>query len=254
MELHLIHALKREMDDTKWRQRTRDLEMLEVGTPVSIQNQSGNNPTKWDKTGVILENKPHSQVLIRVDGSRRVTTRNRRFIRQLDPRLRTPNSPRTVLRKRNDEVPEKVTDMTAPKARAATHDEGPPVEQEQQVHVQPQEQPVHHQQDPAPQNAVLDQYGGFTRNRLEDCPQQGGVNDLLEWAIPAAPGVVGDEDHVQDVEPVAVPDAENVLPAQVNARPRRAKQPNTKYSPDVYDLSYIGSRNRSRKSIRRAGN
>ena len=100
---------------------------------------------------------------------------------------------------------------------------------------------------------MLDQYGGFTRNRLEDCPQQGGVHDLLEWAIPAAPGVVDDEDRVQDVEPVAVPDAENVPPMQDNARPRRAKQPNSKYSPDVYDLSYIGSRQKSRKSIRRAG-
>merc|ERR1711940_507294 len=87
-------AKKRESDDTKW--------MLEVGTPVSIQNQSGNNPNKWDKTGVILENKPHSQVLIRVDGSRRVTTRNRRFVRPLDPRIKPHKSPRIVQKKRSD--------------------------------------------------------------------------------------------------------------------------------------------------------
>ena len=31
-------ANKRESDDVKWRQNTRDLETLEVGTPVSIQN------------------------------------------------------------------------------------------------------------------------------------------------------------------------------------------------------------------------
>ena len=53
-------------------------------TPVILQNQTGNNPNKWDKTGVVLENKPHSQVVIRVDGSRRVTTRNRRFVRKLN--------------------------------------------------------------------------------------------------------------------------------------------------------------------------
>ena len=42
-------ALKREADHEKWSQRTKNLEMLEVGTPVLIQTQTGNNPTKWDK-------------------------------------------------------------------------------------------------------------------------------------------------------------------------------------------------------------
>jgi hypothetical protein len=88
-------AKKRESDDKKWRERTRDLEDLEIGTAVAIQNQTGNNPNKWDKSGIILENKPHSQVLIRVDGSRRVTMRNRRFIRRLDPTLRKTNNPIT---------------------------------------------------------------------------------------------------------------------------------------------------------------
>ena len=36
------------------------------------------------------------------------------------------------------------------------------------------------------------------------------------------------------------------------ARPRRSPKPNPKYSPEVYDLSYVGVRKRSRKSIRRA--
>ena len=84
--------------------QTEPPEMLEVGTPVLIQNQTGNNPTKWDKTGVVLENKPHSQVLVRVDGSRRVTLRNRRFIRELNPSLvsQTPQArvPHTPVRKR----------------------------------------------------------------------------------------------------------------------------------------------------------
>jgi hypothetical protein len=81
-------AKKRESDDNKWRERMRDLEDLEIGTPVAIQNQTGNNTNKWDKTGIVLENKPHSQVLIRADGSRRVTMRNRRFVGCLDPTLR----------------------------------------------------------------------------------------------------------------------------------------------------------------------
>ena len=36
---------------------------------------------------MIIENKPHSQVLVRVDSSIRVTMRNRRFVKPLDPEL-----------------------------------------------------------------------------------------------------------------------------------------------------------------------
>jgi hypothetical protein len=70
-------ANKKESDDKKWKEKTKDLDDLEIW-----------RPDKLDKTGIVLENKPHSQVLIRVDGSRRVTMRNRRFVRRLDPTLR----------------------------------------------------------------------------------------------------------------------------------------------------------------------
>ena len=53
---------------------------------VTIQNQSGRNPTRWDKTGVVIETRPHDQVVVKVDGSRRLTIRNRRFIQELNPR------------------------------------------------------------------------------------------------------------------------------------------------------------------------
>ena len=32
---------------------------------VTIQNQSGRNPTRWDKTGVVIETKPHDQVVVK---------------------------------------------------------------------------------------------------------------------------------------------------------------------------------------------
>merc|ERR1712105_367527 len=118
-------ALKRGDEHEKWSQRTRDLDMLEVGTPVIIQNQTGNNPTKWDKSGVVLENKPHSQVLIRVDGSRRVTLRNRRFIKELNPSLarmthepvkKTPRKKRVP--KATHTVPETPHEQPAPETQA----------------------------------------------------------------------------------------------------------------------------------------
>ena len=59
-----------------------------MGTAVSIQNQTGRHPTKWNKTGMVIENQPFNKVLVRVDGSRRVTTRNRRFVRVILPPLR----------------------------------------------------------------------------------------------------------------------------------------------------------------------
>ena len=49
---------------------------------MRIQNQSGNDPNKWDKTGVVVEVKQHDQYVIRVDGSGRVTLRNRKFLRK----------------------------------------------------------------------------------------------------------------------------------------------------------------------------
>ena len=59
---------------------------------MAVQNQTGRHPTKWDKTGTILENRPHSQVLIRMDGSRRVTLRNRRFVKQILPMTATTHT------------------------------------------------------------------------------------------------------------------------------------------------------------------
>ena len=84
---------------------TRELHDLPVGTPVSIQNQTSNHPDKSDKTGIILENQPRSKVVIRVDMSRRITTRNRRFVRLLNPALRMEASPKSLIRKEKKSNP-----------------------------------------------------------------------------------------------------------------------------------------------------
>jgi hypothetical protein len=85
-------ANKRDMDNQRWSYRTKALDDLEVGTAVAIQNQTGSNPTKWDNTGIVIENKPNSKVMIRVDGSRRVTMRNRRFVRPMEEQYKTRTS------------------------------------------------------------------------------------------------------------------------------------------------------------------
>ena len=64
---------------------TRRLPPLRVGNHVRIQNQIGSNPHKWDKTGLVIEVKQYDQYVVRVDGSGRVTLRNRKFLRTFTP-------------------------------------------------------------------------------------------------------------------------------------------------------------------------
>ena len=55
---------------------------------VAVQNQTGRYPTKWDKTVVIIEIKKHSHVLVKMDGSWKVSFCNRRFVKQILPPVR----------------------------------------------------------------------------------------------------------------------------------------------------------------------
>ena len=69
----------------KWSAGVRELPPLQVGDAVFIQNQTGNHPLKWDKRGKVVEVKEFDQYVVMVDGSRRVTLRNRRYLRQYTP-------------------------------------------------------------------------------------------------------------------------------------------------------------------------
>ena len=66
----------------KWSANTRELPPLSIGDTVFVQNQSGNYPNRWEKTGTIVEVKSHDQYSVKVDGSGRVTLRNRKFLRK----------------------------------------------------------------------------------------------------------------------------------------------------------------------------
>ena len=59
------------------------LKPLQIGDTVRIQNQSGNHPTKWDKTGTVVQIGDNDQYIVMVDGSRRLTLRNRRYLRKM---------------------------------------------------------------------------------------------------------------------------------------------------------------------------
>ena len=64
---------------TKWREHTRA--ELKVGTRVQVQNQTGPRGKKWDRSGTIVEVKGNRQYVVRLDGSGRLSLRNRRFLK-----------------------------------------------------------------------------------------------------------------------------------------------------------------------------
>ena len=63
----------------------RILKPLVVGENVSIQNQTGNKPKRWSNTGKVVEVLPHRQYRVMINGSKRLTLRNRKFLRRISP-------------------------------------------------------------------------------------------------------------------------------------------------------------------------
>ena len=77
----------------RWSRHTRDLKPLQIGQKVLVQNQhgAGKIAKKWDRTGQVIEDLGYNKYRIRVDGSGRVSDRNRQFLRQITPA--TPSLP-----------------------------------------------------------------------------------------------------------------------------------------------------------------
>ena len=142
-------------------------------------------------------------------------------MRQLNPALRMEASPKSVMRKEKKS--------------------NPVIRKEKKRKVPVQEDPIHE----VPSVDVL-----------QDPPRdvQVGVDD---YHVPAAEVVNEELDRSHDVikapqEVVQhIPDPVQVV--EEGSRPKRSPKPNKKYSPEIYDLSYVGKRTRSRRSIRRAG-
>ena len=82
-EAALRHRYHRTTEALK--EHSRPLTPLVVGDQVYIQNQAGNHPKRWDRSGLVVDVLGHDSYLVKVDGSGRVTQRNRRFLRKFVP-------------------------------------------------------------------------------------------------------------------------------------------------------------------------
>ena len=87
--------------------------LLEIADHVYVQNLVGNQPLRWERTGVVVEVKPFNQYVIRLDGSGRVTLRNRRHLRKFTPFV----TPRGIL---YSQTPQQPTNTSGP-SKSTTH-------------------------------------------------------------------------------------------------------------------------------------
>ena len=78
-------ARRHSRDHEQWNEHTNRLTQLKVGDHIYIQNPIGNHPRRWDGTGIVEEVRQYHQCVIRVDGTGRVTIRNRRHLREFTP-------------------------------------------------------------------------------------------------------------------------------------------------------------------------
>ena len=100
---------------------SRPLLPLQCGEKCFVQNQHGPHRNKWHNTGTVMEVLPFDQYVVQLDGSRRLTTRNRKFLRGYTPAvviteprpMRTRIDPTDV----TPQDPPALDDATEPDAR-----------------------------------------------------------------------------------------------------------------------------------------
>ena len=78
-------AKRHSREHEKWVQHTRSLPPLRVGDYVYVQNLVGNHPRRWERTGTVVEVRQFHQYVIKIDGSGRLTLRNRQHLRKFIP-------------------------------------------------------------------------------------------------------------------------------------------------------------------------
>ena len=81
----IAHARRHVKTEELLASKSRLLQSLHLGDLVSVQDQTGNTPRRWSKTGTVIDVLGNDAYLVRIDGSRKVTKRNRQYLRRLIP-------------------------------------------------------------------------------------------------------------------------------------------------------------------------
>ena len=118
-------AKRHSREHEKWSEHTRELKPLQVGDHVYVQNLVGNNPLRWERTGIVIEIRPFKQYGVKLDGSGRITLRNRRHLRKFTPFYKphavgTPHKSLTLL-----EPPRQLSQKVTKENRERTGLQGP---------------------------------------------------------------------------------------------------------------------------------
>ena len=92
----LAKEIKNRVQTTWTADKSRTHRPLVIGEHVSIQNQHGNKPKRWSNTGKVVEVLPHRKYQVMIDGSKRLTLRNRKFLRRIPATARDGEEPRRV--------------------------------------------------------------------------------------------------------------------------------------------------------------
>ncbi|KAK6184631.1 hypothetical protein SNE40_007066 [Patella caerulea] len=104
-------AKRHSREHEKWTEHTRKLLSLVIEDHVFIQNLVGNQPRQWERTGLVIEVRQFHQYVVRVDGTGRVTLRNRQHLRKFTPFLSKPA-----------DLPLKAVELECPKSPSLTHE------------------------------------------------------------------------------------------------------------------------------------
>ena len=202
------------------KEHSRPLPPLALGQKVFLQNQHGTSPTKWDRSGIVVESLGHDQYRVKVDGSGRLTLRNRRFLRaftpvtpSIEPQPMAPHSlPSSV---RHTAPPPPLPHRTAdPGSHPST---APP-------HCQEKLTPL--PQAPAPLDVSLDDSTASTTEgpTLADNTPSGHEPPEVP---PSGPVLV----PVPQAPPALLPESSSPLPAP--PRPCRERRPPKRFQPET---------------------
>ena len=210
-ELALRHRVFR--DHERWAEHTRPLPGLDQGAHVFIQNQRGVGKAmkRWDRTGVVLENEGNDKYMVKVDGSGRIAPRNRRYLRKFKPMESSQPAHSPHLQDATRYGPTQIRGVV-PQVRAGDEEGGG---EKEMIITQPRESLSDTPPTPVMQTQPIQQFQPTEATLVPP-----SLPDMAVSNSPRAPPVVGPRGAAEPVR-----------------RSQRVSRPNTKYSPEEYDLS-----------------